>query len=47
MEIHTLDLNYQNVPQTIAAYLVVGSEGPVLVETGPGSTLKNLLDQLV
>jgi glyoxylase-like metal-dependent hydrolase (beta-lactamase superfamily II) len=46
MKIHTLDLNYQNIPQTIAAYLVTGSEGPVLVETGPGSTLKNLLAQL-
>lgn len=46
MKIHTLDLNYQNVPQTIAAYLVMGSEGLVLVETGPGSTLQNLLEQL-
>ena len=45
MEIFTLDLNYQNIPQTIAAYLVMGSE-PVLVETGPGSTLKTLLTQL-
>lgn len=40
--IHTLDLNFQNVPQTIAAYLIVGPEGPILVETGPGSTLENL-----
>lgn len=46
MQIHTLDLNYQNVPQTIAAYLVVGSEEPILIETGPGSTLKKLLEQL-
>ncbi|MCA9959598.1 MAG: MBL fold metallo-hydrolase, partial [Anaerolineales bacterium] len=42
MKIYTLDLNYQNVPQSIAAYLVVGSDGPVLVETGPGSTLATL-----
>ncbi len=46
MEIFTLDLQYQNIPQTIAAYLVIGPEGPVLVETGPGSTLPNLLAQL-
>ncbi|MCB8944917.1 MAG: MBL fold metallo-hydrolase [Ardenticatenaceae bacterium] len=45
MKIHTLDLNYQNIPQTIAAYLVMGDE-PVLVETGPGSTLANLLARL-
>jgi glyoxylase-like metal-dependent hydrolase (beta-lactamase superfamily II) len=46
MKIHTLDLNYQNVPETIAAYLVVGPKGVVLVETGPGSTLPTLLKQL-
>lgn len=42
MKIYTLDLNYQNRPNTIAAYLVEGPDGPVLVETGPGSTLSNL-----
>ena len=42
MEIHTLDLGFQGFPQAIAAYLVVGPEGPVLVETGPGSTLPAL-----
>ena len=46
MDIYTLDLNFQNVPQTIASYLIIGSEGPVLVETGPGSTLNNLIAQL-
>jgi len=46
MEIHTLDLHYQNRSHTIASYLVVGPEGPVLVETGPQSTLPNLIDQL-
>jgi glyoxylase-like metal-dependent hydrolase (beta-lactamase superfamily II) len=46
MLIHTLDLNFQNVPQTTAAYLVVGPAEPVLVETGPGSTLKTLKAQL-
>lgn len=42
MKIHTIDLNYQNRPNTIAAYLVEGPDGPVLVETGPGSTLPHL-----
>jgi len=46
MKIHTLDLNFQNVPQTIASYLIVGDGGPVLVETGPGSTLSNLHAEL-
>ena len=42
MQIHTLDLNFQNTPNTIASYLVVGPGGPVLVETGPGSTLATM-----
>lgn len=42
MEIHTLDLHFQQHPATIASYLVVGPDGPVLVETGPMSTLDNL-----
>jgi glyoxylase-like metal-dependent hydrolase (beta-lactamase superfamily II) len=42
MKIHTLDLNFQGLPRTIAAYLVEGPEGAVLVETGPGSTLPTL-----
>jgi len=46
MTIHTLDLHFQNLGHTIASYLVVGPEGPVLVESGPGSTLENLLEQL-
>lgn len=46
MEIITLDLHFQNVTETIAAYLVTGTGGPVLVETGPGSTLPNLREQL-
>ena len=46
MEIYTLDLNFLGLPQTIASYLVVGSEGPVLVETGPQSTLETLLNRL-
>lgn len=46
MNILTLDLNFQNIPQSIAAYLVLGPDGPVLVETGPGSTLPALLNEL-
>jgi glyoxylase-like metal-dependent hydrolase (beta-lactamase superfamily II) len=42
MEIHALDLRFLGKPQVIAAYLVVGPGGPVLVESGPGSTLENL-----
>jgi glyoxylase-like metal-dependent hydrolase (beta-lactamase superfamily II) len=42
MEIFTIDLHSQNIPQTIASYLVIGSGGPVLVETGPGATLETL-----
>lgn len=36
--IHTLDLRFQGLPQTIAAYLIPYDDGGVLVETGPGST---------
>jgi glyoxylase-like metal-dependent hydrolase (beta-lactamase superfamily II) len=46
MVIFTLDLNSQNVPQTVASYLVIGPSGPVLVETGPGSTLATLQRRL-
>jgi glyoxylase-like metal-dependent hydrolase (beta-lactamase superfamily II) len=42
MDIITLDLGFQDMPQTIASYLVVGSDSPVLVETGPASTYLNL-----
>jgi glyoxylase-like metal-dependent hydrolase (beta-lactamase superfamily II) len=44
--IHTLDLNFQNVPQAIASYLLETSAGPVLIETGPGSTLDTLIARL-
>ncbi|PID87289.1 MAG: MBL fold hydrolase [Chloroflexi bacterium] len=46
MTIYTLDLNFQNVPQTIASYLIMAPDGPLLVETGPGSTLDHLIAQL-
>jgi len=44
--IETLDLGFQGTPETIASFLVVGPTGPVLVETGPGSTLPRLVEQL-
>ena len=43
MQIETIDLQYRGVSRVIASYLVMGPEGPVLVETGPGSTLQTLL----
>ena len=46
MRIETLDLNYRGVSRVIASYLVFGPEGPVLVESGPGSTLPTLLEAL-
>lgn len=46
MNIHPLDLHFQNAAQVIAAYLVIGPGGPVLVEVGPGSTLAALQREL-
>jgi glyoxylase-like metal-dependent hydrolase (beta-lactamase superfamily II) len=46
MQIYTLDLEFQGVPQTIAAFLVEGPGGHILVECGPGSTLPALKAQL-
>jgi glyoxylase-like metal-dependent hydrolase (beta-lactamase superfamily II) len=46
MQIHTLDLNFQDTPNTIASYLVINSGGPVLVETGPGSTIETMKARL-
>ena len=40
--IHTLDLDFLNTPQAIAAYLVETSDGPVLIESGPYSTYEAL-----
>ncbi len=40
--IHTLELNFQNRKGAIAAYLIPHSEGAVLVESGPGSTINSL-----
>jgi glyoxylase-like metal-dependent hydrolase (beta-lactamase superfamily II) len=49
MGIHTLDLNYLGIPQALASFVVFDRArgiGPVLVETGPGSTLPRLIERL-
>jgi glyoxylase-like metal-dependent hydrolase (beta-lactamase superfamily II) len=38
----TLDLNFQGKTQTIASFLIRHSSGVVLIESGPGSTIKGL-----
>lgn len=40
--IHTIDLRFLGLRDTLCAYLVETEEGPVLVETGPSSTLASL-----
>lgn len=40
--IKILDLNFQGVPETIAAFLMETSEGLVLFESGPHSSISNL-----
>ncbi len=42
IEVHTLDLKYLGEQRSIASYLLISDEGPVLVETGPGSTFEQL-----
>jgi glyoxylase-like metal-dependent hydrolase (beta-lactamase superfamily II) len=39
---HTLDLNFLDLADTIAAFLVETAEGPALIETGPYSTFGHL-----
>jgi glyoxylase-like metal-dependent hydrolase (beta-lactamase superfamily II) len=46
MQIETLDLRFQGAPHVIAAFLIRGPRGVALVETGPGSTLPTLLEEL-
>jgi glyoxylase-like metal-dependent hydrolase (beta-lactamase superfamily II) len=41
--IHTIDLNFLGRRGTIAAYLIPHSHGCILIETGPGSTIPNLM----
>ena len=44
--VYTLDLNFLGYPQSIAAYLVETSVGPVLIETGPHSTFEVLKNEI-
>ena len=41
-EVITLDLNFQGKTQAIAVYLIKHSDGAILIECGPGSTLPAL-----
>ncbi len=41
--IKTIDLQFKGINQTIASYLIIGPKGPILVESGPGSTTHNLI----
>ncbi len=45
-DIYTLDLNFMGIPGTIASYLIPHTQGVVLVESGPGSTLPALQNRL-
>lgn len=46
MTTHTIDLRFQGYESAIGAFLVEGSEGFVLVETGPESTRETLVEAL-
>jgi glyoxylase-like metal-dependent hydrolase (beta-lactamase superfamily II) len=46
MRIHTLDLRFQGTPGIIAAFLVESGKDLALIETGPGSTLATLQEQI-
>ncbi|KXX69000.1 MBL fold metallo-hydrolase [Flammeovirga sp. SJP92] len=46
LTVHTLDLNFLENEEAIASYLIETSNGPILIETGPFSTFKNLENQL-
>jgi len=41
--LHTIDLHFLDTPQLIASYALIGPTSVALIETGPGSTLPNLL----
>lgn len=46
MGVYPIDLQFQGSPGSIAAFLVEGDEGAVLIETGPESTRQTLLAAL-
>jgi glyoxylase-like metal-dependent hydrolase (beta-lactamase superfamily II) len=43
VRVDTIDLEFQGTPHVIAAFLIHGPAGPVLIETGPESTLPALM----
>lgn len=44
--IHTLDLGFMGLDQTIASFLIESEAGPILVETGPHSTFPKLEEEI-
>lgn len=46
MKVHTIDLSFQSVEESIAVFLVETSVGPVLIESGPESTFPQLEKEL-
>jgi glyoxylase-like metal-dependent hydrolase (beta-lactamase superfamily II) len=46
LQVHTIDLLHRGFAGRIAAYLVVGPGGPVLIETGPSSCHQTLVKAL-
>ncbi|MBS60382.1 MAG: MBL fold hydrolase [Anaerolineaceae bacterium] len=46
MKVITLDLRFRNVTQALASFLVFAPSGPVLIETGPVSTVARLEEAL-
>jgi glyoxylase-like metal-dependent hydrolase (beta-lactamase superfamily II) len=46
MDIHTIDLEFHQIKEAIASYLISTSAGFVLIETGPDSTRPRLVQKL-
>jgi glyoxylase-like metal-dependent hydrolase (beta-lactamase superfamily II) len=44
--IHTIDLNFRDIPRAVAVYVIPHRRGAVLIESGPGSTLAHLQSAL-
>lgn len=44
--IKVIDLQFHGIPNAVASFLLRTEDGPVLVETGPSSTLETLLQEI-
>lgn len=44
--LHTLDHHFLNAPEVIATYAIIGEKSAAIIETGPASTLNNILESL-